>query len=687
MESIKKTSYVVAFVPSLRRTPWAGVGLFLLLLGFYILTMSGHTYASDEETMLAAGEQLVTHGSFQLPDDDLMNAVVGVDGRSYSRYGPGQSLAAVPFIVAGRALASAAPPLYNGFIVRLCVLLLPALVTATTGLLLYAWARTIGYSARIALAVGLLYGLTSLAWPYSRTFFAEPLATLFLLLCAYGMRRSERRWWVVAGAAAAGALAVKFQTLLALPLLAGYAALACWRGDVRSSARLLLGRAALGIVGMAIPIGLLFLYNMRLFGGALRSGYGGLDVSGLLGQPMEEGLYGLTISTGKGLLLFSPTILLGLLGLGARLRQQWREALLALALLIAHLAFYSHLDYWHGDGSWGPRYMVFVVPFLYLPAAGLLAALARRPGRLAPALLGFLAALSFLVQLLPVLVNFDTYLQISDQHERLFTPAASPIAAHIRIWRDRVSEWWLRFVPSPGTAVLRDGFSYSEGDRARGELLPRWTYADARIQVFPPLAGPLDGRIVVVDHRPWPLPRANFALLLDGQALDGVQRTDLTGQSLVWELRFQLTPAQTRRGAELDLRSDTWNPTVATQDNPRNEDLGLLMQSLELNQGGQPLALREALPIPPPRHGRRALWLWYQDTPMHHLFDSWIWYVLVAGLPPAGAALLLAVIGLPGLLIFAIGLRAVMATLRNPRSVRRPLAPSSTVNPETALAG
>lgn len=650
-----------------------GVALFLLLLGWYVLTMSGHTYTSDEETMLAAGESLVQHGTFALEPDFLMTLERGVDGQTYSRYGPGQSLAAVPFIVAGRLVASLAPDYASRYIERLFVLLLPALVTAATGLVLYAWARQIGYRVRVALLVGLLYGF-SMAWPYSRTFFAEPMATFFLVVCAYGMRRTERHWWAIAGAAAACALAVKFQSLLMLPLIGGYALLVCFcPGGVcpmceRTGA--LVGRVTTGLAGMLVPLALLIFYNMRIFGGPFTTGYGTANPTSFLDGNLQEGVYGLLFSTGKGLLIYSPTVLLGLVGLGMRWRQQWRESLLALAVLAANLLFYGSIVYWHGDGSWGPRYMVFVLPFLLLPAAGVLATVAERRSRLATAVIGVLAAATFLVQLLPVLVNFNTYILISDEHQRHVTPSASPIVGHTRIWLDRASEWSLRIAPPAGTAVLRNGFSYSEGDRTQGEVLPRWTYADATISLYPFASAPLDGRIVVGDHRPWPLERANFLLLLDGTPLEGVQRTDLTGQNIMWELRFHLSAEQARRGAQLVLHSDTWNPNQATTDNPREEDLGLMLQTLELHQDEQQLALREALPIPTVKRGRRELWLWFYDTPRHHLFDAWLWYVWVAALPPPIVALLLLLLALPSLLALLVGARGVSAALRS-REERR----------------
>jgi 4-amino-4-deoxy-L-arabinose transferase-like glycosyltransferase len=654
-----------------------GLALFLLLLGWYVLTMSGHTYSSDEETMLAVAESLVESGTFALEPDFLMNyAAGGSEGQRYSRYGPGQSLAIVPFLLLGQAVAAAGPPFATGLIERLFVLLLPALVTAATALLLYAWARALEYGPRIALLVGLLYGLTTIAWPYSRTLFSEPLATLLLVLAAYGLRREGWRWWAVAGAAAAGALAVKVSVAIALLPLALYALLVSLRATPAASLRAAAMRAGAGLLGAALPLGLLLLYHTLLFGHPLTSGYGSVNPSGELGNPWQTGLHGLTFSTGKGLFVFAPALLLGLVGLGLRWRQQGREAALALAMLVVHLAFYSRLNYWHGDGSWGPRYLVFVVPFLMLPAAGVLAVLARWRNRLALALVGALAALSFAIQLLPVLFNFGTYLQLSDQYTRHFVPAASPIVGHTRLWFERLDEWSLRWFPptGDGVVVLREGFSYSEGDRAAGELLPRWTYRDARMLVYPAAAHAgegVDGRLVVGDHRPWPLERADFRLLLNGEPLDGVQRTDLTGDNVVWELRFTLAP-QPADGATLTLHSDTWNPTRDTADNPRNEDLGLLLQEADFRQGSEPLTLREALPIPSPTADRRGLWLWYYDTPYHHLFDTWWWYVQAAGLPGPTLALLLALLGLPALAALLLGGRGVLLVLAHSHRAAAP---------------
>ena len=99
-------------------------------------------------------------------------------------------------------------------------------------------------------------------------------------------------------------------------------------------------------------------------------------------------------------------------------------------------------------------------------------------------------------------------------------------AAQPQIWLGRVREYWWRAAGGPpGTALLVKDFSYSEGDRGKGELFPRWTYADATWQLNPSGIGPLEGTLLVADHRPWPLPRANFELRLNGQPLANVERS------------------------------------------------------------------------------------------------------------------------------------------------------------------
>jgi hypothetical protein len=638
--------------PGFLKSP--ALALFLLLTGIYLATMSGHLYAKDEETLFVVTQQLVDKGTFALPAGGTVPLVErgGTDGRSFSLYGPGQSLAQVPFYWAASRVAAQVPPEFARYVQRLLVAPFNALVTAATAALLVAFAARLGYARGPALGVGLLYGLTSLAWPHGRTLFSEPLTTLLLLAACFALLRGGWRWWALAGLCAGAMLTVKIQAALAGPVLALYGLL-CWQA--RRPSWLQVGReAAAAVLAGLVPLALLAAYQAYAFGDPFESSYGGADAS-LFRTELSRGAYGLLLSPGKGLLWYSPTLALLAVGLPWFWRQRWREALLCTAMAAVHVLFYARLLYWHGDGAWGPRYMTFVLPFLYLPLA---AALAWRPARglvVYRSAIGLLVVAGLLVQTLPLLLNFNTYIAINPHHSRYWRWAESPLVNHPTIWAARMRAYRASLSPPPGQAFLVGGFSYSEGDRAQGELLPRWTNAEAQVRLTPAGSGPVEGLVRVGDHRPWPLERARFQLLLDGQPLEGVERVDATGEGIVWELRFRIE--EPRSPTLLTIQSDTWNPTVATTDNPRNEDLGLFLERLELRStSGEPLALREWQPVPNIPRNARSQRLWFYDLPNAHLSDVWLWYLLHSGLPASDQWLLMALVLVPAALLVLAGL-------------------------------
>ncbi len=110
---------------------------------------------------------------------------------------------------------------------------------------------------------------------------------------------------------------------------------------------------------LGVPIlaaGLLSLWwNWLRYGDLLDSGY----------LPNERfsanwllGLYGLLLSPGRGLLWYSPIVLLALGGLRAAART-WRPLLpLLWGVPLLDRAVYAKWFMWHGGYSWGPRFVV-----------------------------------------------------------------------------------------------------------------------------------------------------------------------------------------------------------------------------------------------------------------------------------------------------------------------------------------
>ncbi len=596
------------------------LAIFLLLAGIYLLTSGGHTYATDEEQLFGATVSLANYGSFAL------NAGTG-DPPVYSSYGPGQSVVALPLYLAGRAVAAAFPSVGTAYLTRAAVGWLNPLVTAAVAALVALAALRLGYGPRSAAAAALIYGLATLAWPHSKTFFAEPLSgglTFAAFVALLGDRRqgtADSRpiiRYVISGLLAALACTVKIQAGLALPFLGLYV-LYRQATEARRPLSRILPPVSFGI-GSALGLGIIGLYQWALFGSPLRSGYGA--AGGVFSGDLAEGLYGLLVSPGKGIVWYAPPLVLLPFGLIWLYRRDRGAALLCGSLVLATLLFYGKVTFWHGDGAWGPRYLNMALPFMALPLVALAdAALAGRRG--AALALGASLILAVPVQIAAEAINLDAYLGVQRNASlRYFAPDQSPILGHLRL---AVAQFGLGYnlALAPDSIVLRDGFSYSEGDRSSDTQIPRWTLPSARIELRPPQTGPLRVALGVSGCRPAPVPSAAITLRLDGARIGELTACPARRIAL-------LLPA---RPAHLQIDSPAWNPADAGVD--REGPLGVYLIQAAAWANGSPLALRgNLLPTPPLPSGPVALRQWASDY-RYGQWDVWWWYLAHSGLPTA----------------------------------------------------
>ncbi len=142
-------------------------------------------------------------------------------------------------------------------------------------------------------------------------------------------------------------------------------------------------------------------YNQIRFGHPLNTGYMNDATIGF--DPSWTGLYGLLFSPGGSLFLYTPLALAGLAALPRLWRFDRSLALLFAALFVALLIFFASLTAWEGGRSYGPRYLVPVLPFLVLPIVWWLRPDAGAARRVVLAV----GAVSVLVQGPGVLVDFS----------------------------------------------------------------------------------------------------------------------------------------------------------------------------------------------------------------------------------------------------------------------------------------
>ena len=202
-------------------------------------------------------------------------------------------------------------------------------------------------------------------------------------------------------------------------------------------------------------------FNFVRFGDPLQTGYsGGLS---LFSNPLWVGLYGLLLSPGKGVFLFSPIILLTIPAFWLFARRHAAEAALCGASRWCTWWCTGLYLFWHGDSSWGPRYMVFVMPFLVLPLAALFEWLAQPSHARWRVPVAALAVFSVAVEVLGVLINFDIYPNSSVPDQRYYDPLASPLLGHVRLLASFLTN--TRPVPPmPEGSIARFGWFFNPGE-------------------------------------------------------------------------------------------------------------------------------------------------------------------------------------------------------------------------------
>jgi len=112
-----------------------------------------------------------------------------------------------------------------------------------------------------------------------------------------------------------------------------------------------------------VCIGAECLYNLARFGSPFD--LGGWPRHPVWGNPLF-GVPGLLVSPGKGILWYSPVIVLQLWALRALWHKKPILAMTVIAMTASHFAFIASLSFYGGDWAWGPRYLVTTIPLLAL---------------------------------------------------------------------------------------------------------------------------------------------------------------------------------------------------------------------------------------------------------------------------------------------------------------------------------
>jgi hypothetical protein len=445
------------------------VGVFFLVLAAYIVTYNGAFKSNDERALFSGADSFVKRGAFttnQIYWDYTHVGVFTTGGDMVPNYEPAQMVLAIPFYLWGRLLGAGVQG----------VMFFGAVVMAGAAAMIYLLLLELGGGRRGSLLGSLVFAFATAAWPYSRSFFREPLTILAYTLAFYGVLRyrdcglpigehlhppagavsanqqiSKSHtpglvWLALSGFGLGLALTTKQIGVAIIPSLALLAVGYEWRrtsGSVKQAkhperrpgqlpaeaeggvsaaesgrpstpssklrwtplrmpsiqgircllmpGRTVWRRRVSAALAFAVPLAIMLLLG-RWYTATTLEGVETFarDVVDYTTNPqlsssdparLLRASIGLTISPYKGLLWFSPVLLLGLIGAVPFVRRHPWEGLALLGAAAAHLAGYSRYLYWSGGVTWGSRYMLQVVPFLVLLAAPVWTWMARDDGR------------------------------------------------------------------------------------------------------------------------------------------------------------------------------------------------------------------------------------------------------------------------------------------------------------------
>lgn len=334
--------------------------LAIFLLCIYILTSPGTMQALDEQIMYEATESLARgHLAISHPA-----GVQGRGGLHYSKYGIGLPLIALPFWAIGALVVKALPDGISDFVPRFMVSMVNPVITAITAGILYLFCLHLFDRRRFAIFAAFAWALGTLAWPYTQTFFSEPATALFLILTIYFLLRLKQTGheidaWL-AGISLGLAMLVRPAAIISGIGILIYGAYVIFQSKKTKD-------AIRFITPLTISIAVICLYNWIRFESAINFGYGEESFT----NPIMSGLYGFLLSPGKSVFLYTPILLATIPGILVMYKKYKPETAAVTISTTATLLFYSAWAGWD-NWSWGPRYLVAILPLLIISIMGLL---------------------------------------------------------------------------------------------------------------------------------------------------------------------------------------------------------------------------------------------------------------------------------------------------------------------------
>ncbi len=334
--------------------------IFIFLSLTYFLTAKGYIEAGDTLFSLRTAKAIIENHSLSIKaaDEEKRYYYKTADGKIYSQYGLGLAFLFIPFVIIGKILAISLN-LPEERLISFILSFYNIFFGAGACVAIFYLIRFFKASNIISLTVALILGLTTMCWRYSVSDLSEVTQMFFLILAIYCILKNTSKSMLL------GSFAYSFLILLKIvniTYLSFFILYIFFRN--KQEKKFQIQYISYFIFSILISCILIFYLNFARFGNIFETGYADklrFHLSGIANTVK------LIFSFEKGIFIYNPIILLGILGYAEFIKRYYRESILFSGIIVFNLCISAMWHWWLGGLCWGPRLLVPVIALWLFP--------------------------------------------------------------------------------------------------------------------------------------------------------------------------------------------------------------------------------------------------------------------------------------------------------------------------------
>jgi hypothetical protein len=361
------------------------ISLLVFLTVYTTYLYSGNAFPLDSMWTIPTSMSILKQGNADLDEyqplidrtEEGSYLIQKMNGHLYANYPASIALLAAPFVFAAERVARFAYSIdlatyVQNVVPQMLELLIASLFAAVTVLLLFRMAREF-LDMLPALALTFIFAFGTAAWSVaSRALWRNGISMFILTIALYliVLARNKPRLIQFVSLPLAFSFTVRGTNGLSVALITLY---------VLFQYRSYFWRYLLWALPVAVPFAL---YNLAIYQAPASPYYSIYQPFSVSHPNLIEGALGNLISPSRGLLVFSPVLVLAVAGVVVKLKQHTFEKLdgVLIAIIVLHWLVISDFGLWWGGWAYGPRFFADVLPYFFYLMIPAMAALTKLKG-------------------------------------------------------------------------------------------------------------------------------------------------------------------------------------------------------------------------------------------------------------------------------------------------------------------